>query len=397
MMFNDIRGIISFEAIAPEPESFVNRLKECPAVVTNLRCKGNRLTGDVYRSDFEDVRRTALEENVQISISERRGKIFTVRKYRLRAGLAVGFALAVLLVAYLSNVVMSIKIFGTESISDEQVEALLNGCGIRIGAFIPSIDLREAERRVVAESAEISWIGIRSSGCIIEAEITEADKPPETVPTRTPCNVVSARDAEIVSIDYVYMGMLVPMLHDGVQKGEILISGTVEDGKGGIYYTHAMGKIIGRYDEKVTFFQPYAEENQVYAETVTRKTLNFFGLKIPLYVGRNNFDRYEYDEKTSFLKIFNIQLPIGITCSEYKLYETETEEISPEKAARLLEEKINLCEKNFYEDEDIKIIGREVFFSETEEGMSAAVKYTLEGDIGVTKEIMAKEPYIPLR
>lgn len=390
-MFDNIRGVISFEAIAPEPEIFINKLRESSASITNLRCKGNKLAGDAYRSDFEDIRHIAEAEGVQLSIAKKRGGVFTVRKYRLRAGLAVGFFLAFIMVAYLSNVVMSIEVFGNETLTDKQVESLLNDCGIHIGTFIPSVDLREAERIIVSESEEISWIGIRSSGCIIEAEITETDKPPEMIPTRTPCNVVSAKDAEIVEIHDIYMGMLIPMLHDGVKKGDLLISGTVEDGKGGVYYAHAMGKIIGRYNEKVTFFQPYSEETLRYTEKVTRKTLNFFGLKIPLYVGRNNFEQYEYDEKTSFLKIFNIQLPVGIVYSEYKLYETEIEEISPEKAEQLLEEKINLCEKNFYYDNDMKIIGREVYFSETDKGMTAAVKYTLEGDIGVTREIMAKK------
>ena len=389
-MFDNIRGVISFEAIAPEPEIFINNLKASSVSVTNLRCKGNKLAGEAYWSDLEDIRHIAEADGVQMSISKKRGGVFTVRKYRLRAGLAVGFFLAVILVAYLSNVVMSIEVFGNETITDKQVESLLNDCGIHIGTFIPSVDLREAERIIVSESEEISWIGIRSSGCIIEAEITEADNPPEMIPTRTPCNVVSAKDAEIVAIHDIYMGMLIPMLHDGVKKGDLLISGTVEDGKGGVYYAHAMGKIIGRYDEKVTFYQPYSEEKLQYTEKITRKTLNLFGLKIPLYVGRNNFEHYEYDEKVSFLKIFNIQLPVGIMYSEYKLYDTETEEISQEKAVQLLEEKISLCEKNFYSDEDMKIIGREVFFSETEEGMTAVVKYTLEGNIGVTKEIMAR-------
>lgn len=389
-MFDNIRGVISFEAVAPEPEIFINNLKESSVSVTNLRCKGNRLAGDVYRSDFEDLRQTAEAAGVQISVSQKRGGVFTVRKYRLRAGLAVGFFLALILAAYLSNIVMSIEIFGNDTLSDAQVEALLNDCGIHIGTFIPSVDLREAERKIVSVSEEISWIGIRSSGCMIEAEITEADKPPEMISTRTPCNVVSAKDAEIVAINYIYMGMLIPMLHDGVKKGDLLISGTVEDGKGGVYYAHAMGEIIGRYDEKVTFFQPYFEEQIKYTEKITRKTFNFFGLKIPLYIGRNNFDSYEYDERSSFIKIFNIQLPIGVVYSEYKLYETEEAEIIPEKAAQLLENKIIHCEKNFYENKDIKIIGREVYFSETDEGMTAAVKYTLEGNIGETKEIMAK-------
>lgn len=389
-MFDNIRGVVSFEAIAPEPEIFINNLRESSASVTSLRCKGNKLTWEAYWSDLENIKQIAESDGVQLSVAKKRGGVFTVRKYRLRAGLIAGFFLALMLVIYLSNIVMSIEIFGNETITDKQVESLLNDCGIHIGTFIPSVDLREAERRIVSESEEISWIGIRSSGCMIEAEITETDKPPEMIPTRTPCNVVSTKDAEIVEIHNIYMGMLIPMLHDGVKKGDLLISGTVEDGKGGVYYAHAMGEIIGRYDEKVTFFQPYSEEKLEYKEKITRKTLNFFGLKIPLYVGKNNFENYEYDEKTSFLKIINIQLPVGIMYSEYKLYDTEIVDITPEKAERLLEEKIKLCEKNFYEDEEITVIDREVYFSETEEGMTAAVKYTLEGNIGVTKEIMAK-------
>lgn len=281
-MFDNIRGVISFEAIAPEPEVFVNNLKASSVSVTNLKCKGNKLSGDAYWSDFEDIKQIAEDDGVQLSIAKKRGGVFTVRKYRLRAGLAVGFFLAVIMVAYLSNVVMSIEVFGNETLTDKQVESLLNDCGIHIGTFIPSVDLREAERIIVSESEEISWIGIRSSGCIIEAEITEADKPPEMIPTRTPCNVVSAKDAEIVEIHDIYMGMLIPMLHDGVKKGDLLISGTVDNGKGGVYYAHAMGKIIGRYDENVTFYQPYSEEKLRYTEKVTRKTLNFSELKFPL-------------------------------------------------------------------------------------------------------------------
>ncbi|MDE6709481.1 MAG: sporulation protein YqfD, partial [Oscillospiraceae bacterium] len=166
-MFDNIRGVISFEAIAPEPEIFINNLKASSVSVTNLRCKGNKLAGEAYWSDLEDIRHIAEADGVQLSIAKKRGGVFTVRKYRLRAGLAVGFFLSVILVAYLSNVVMSIEVFGNETLTDKQVESLLNDCGIHIGTFIPSVDLREAERIIVSESEEISWIGIRSSGCII--------------------------------------------------------------------------------------------------------------------------------------------------------------------------------------------------------------------------------------
>lgn len=391
-MFDNMRGIVAFEAVAPETEVFINRIKESPVPVTGLRCKDGKLFGETYWTDFPLLRSIASENGVQISVCRKRGGIFTAKKYRRRSGILAGIILAAALAAYLSNTVLSIEIYGNENLTDKQIEAALNECGIRIGAFIPGIDLREAERRIVSSIDDIMWIGIRSSGCLIQAEVSEADKPPEMVAASSPCNVVSARDAQIVAIRNVHMGMLIPMLHDGVKKGDLLISGTVENGKGGVYYAHAMGEIIGRYSEKVNFSQPYSREVLRYKEKVTRKTLDFFGLKIPLYVGKNNWTQYEYDESITYLQIFNIKLPVGIVYSEYKLYETVAEEYSPDKARQLLEEKIKLYEANFYGEEDVEIIDREVFFAETGEGMSAAVKYTLEGDIGITREIMAKQP-----
>ena len=56
----------------------------------------------------------------------------------------------------------------------------------------------------------------------------------------------------------------------------------------------------------------------------------------------------------------------------------------------MLEDKIKLYEHNFFDGEDITVIDREVFFSEDGKEAKAVVKYTLESDIGVTQEIMAK-------
>lgn len=389
-MFDNIRGIITFEAVSAEPEDFLNKIRQSTAQSMDLRYKSGRIIGDVYRSDFNEIKRISEENGVQLSITQKRGSIFTVKKYRFRAGIFAGLALAAAMIFYFSNIVMSIEIFGSETLTDKQVTDILKDSGIKIGAFIPNIDFRTAEREIVSAVDSIAWIGIRSSGCTVQAEIGEMTHPPEMVPTSSPCNIISSKDAQIVDVQNVYMGMLIPMLHDGVKKGDILISGTVDNGKGGAFFVHSMGEIIGRYDEKIFFSQPRSEENIRYTDKITRKYLRFFGLDIPLYVGKNDFEEYEYDESVNYLNIFNIQIPVGIKRAEYRLYETELTEYAPEKVQELLEDKIKHYEKNFYEGEDVIILGKEVQFTETEEGMTAAVKYTLEGNIGVEREIMAQ-------
>lgn len=389
-MFDNIRGIITFEAVAPEPEVFVNTVKGSSVSVTNMRTARGKIYGDVYRADFDEVKKTAERLGAQLCIRSKRGSVFTIRKYRRRTGMLIGFAIAFAIVAYLSNVVMIVEVYGNETLSDKQVISLLEDQGIGIGAFIPSIDLREAERLITSSSDSIAWIGLRSKGCKIQAEISEMSASPEIIPTSVPCNVVSSRDAQIVEIKNVQMGMLVRMLHDGVKKGDLLISGTVEDGKGGVYYSHSMGEIIGRYTDKVVFRQPFEDERFDYGEKIVWKKLYLFGLKIPLYIGGNNFGNYEYDEETNYLKLWDISFPVGIVTSEYKTYDIDKVTYSSEQARSMLEDKIKLYEHNFFDGEDIAVIDREVFFSEDGSEAKAVVKYTLESDIGVTKEIMAK-------
>lgn len=390
-MFDNFRGIIAFEAAAPEPERFMNAVKNSAVSVSDMRVSHGKIYGKIYRADLDDVKRTAEKCGAQICVTSKRGGVFTVWKYRRRIGLAIGAVLAAAMVAYLSDVVMIVEVYGNETLSDKQVESILKDNGISVGTYIPSVDLREAERRITSSVDKIAWIGLRSKGCKIQAEISEMTDPPEMIPTSVPCNIVSSKDAQIVDIRNVHMGMLVPMLYDGVKKGDLLISGTVEDGKGGVYYAHSMGEIIGRYTEKAVFEQPFTDERFDYGEEICRKKLLFFGLKIPLYVGKNDFGSYEYDEEAEYVKLWNICLPVGIIRSNYKTYDVKQVEYSSEQARKLLEEKIKLYEYNFFDDGDITVVDREVFFSENSEKATAVVKYTLESDIGVAREIMAKQ------
>ena len=55
---------------------------------------------------------------------------------------------------------------------------------------------------------------------------------------------MAAQDAQITGIE-VHAGQLVKKIGDGVKKGDIIVSGTVDTGNGHLIKKHAMGKIIG--------------------------------------------------------------------------------------------------------------------------------------------------------
>ena len=389
-MFDNIKGVVTFEVVTSDTNRFINILKDSCIITNNVEYKNGKIIGNIYNTDFAELKQIAEICNAQISVLKKRGAVFTVQKYKKRLGLLIGFILSFLMIIYLSDVVMIIEIYGNKSISDKEVISLLNDAGIHIGSLISKQDLRKAERIVIASSEKISWVGLRSSGCKIQVEIREMDTSPEVVKKNIPCNIVSSKDAQIVAIKNVHTGMLVQMLHNGVKKGDILISGTFEDGKGGVYYVHSMGEIIGRYDEKTIFKQSLIEEKAFYTEKYNKNTIHFFGLRIPLSVKKNDFDRYEVNEEISYLKFGDIQFPIGIIKSEYRPYETQIVQYSEEQAKLILMDKITMYEHNFLNNDDLKIIERQIDFEVTNDAIYAIVKHTVEGNIGISKEIMVK-------
>lgn len=389
-MFGNIKGIIKFEAIAPDTNYFINLLKNSCITTNNIQYKKGKIIGSIYRTDFIELKKIGEKCSAQISILEKSGAIFTVQKYKKRAGLLLGFLLSLFLVMYMSNLIMIIDIYGNITITDKQILSLLNDNGIHIGTHISEIDLRNAERKILSSSDKISWIGIRARGSKLQVEINEMDSSPEIIPMNIPCNIVAAKDAQITEIRNVYSGMLVQMLNNGVKKGDLLISGVVENGKGGTYYSHSIGEIIGKYTEKVEFIQPYSDEEICFSDTITQKHLHFFGLKIPLSFVKKDFELFEYDEDITYLQLSDLQFPIGIIYSKYKPYTINEINYSAEQTKAILMDKIYMYELNFLKNDDIKILNKDIEFNETENGMHALITFTLEGNIGVSKEIIIK-------
>lgn len=391
-MRKKLLGNVYFRLFAADCGDIVNKLRATGFAVRDIRIEsGKFVTGTVSWFDLDELKAFAEDNKVQFEQLERKGVVFTVQKYRKRFGIAAGFLAAIMLIFYCSNTVLRIEVYGNESISDERVKSILADNGIRIGAFIPSLDLRDSEQRILTALDSFSWIGIRSSGCRILVDISELTEKPEIIPISTPCNVVAACDAQIVDIRNVYLGMLVPMLYDGVRKGDILISGTVDGKLDHDYFVHAMGEVIGRYDREVTFEQPYFDSVINYGSEKTKKSLYLFGLRIPLYLNKEEKFEYEYSEEIKYAQLFGLELPIGTVEAEIKPYTVDEIEYSPEQAKILLESRITLYEKNFLEGKDITVVGKKVDFTEDDGKMTVRVEYCLESDIGITQEILAKK------
>ena len=325
---------------------------------------------------------------VDVTQSREHGAAVVLKKYKKRYGLVIGFMLSVGIIAFLNDRVMMIEIGGNETISDSRIISLLEDTGISIGSRISDIDLRQAERRIKGMDKDVGWIGIRHTGSRVVVEISELTEPPEMQSKNTPCNIVASRDAQIKNVR-LYSGMLVPMVGDGVKKGDIIVSGVVDTKYGRSFYVHSIGEITGIYTEKMTFSKPLECEEYVGAGTAEKKAISIFGKRF-VYSSEGSVDgEYEYNEDETPLTLGKITFPVSRVDMHYHLLEKATVTRTEEEAEQLIGERIDRYEKNFITGNS-EIVQRDIEKSVSNGVVTFSVTYTLEGEIGVEKQIFAR-------
>lgn len=386
-MLKNIRGIIDFKVSGENVYKFINGIRDKHIVCTSQQCREGCFYGQIYRRDEKKAEDIADETGVNIEFTDRHGFRFKAMRYRFRFGIILGIIITFGFVFYCSNIVVSIEVCGNNEITREQVISALADIGIYKGRFIPDINFHSCEQKLRLSIPDIAWTGIRHTGSRIVVDVTEVTAPPEMILDDVPCNIVSAKDAQLIYAD-VYAGCLMKKIGDGIKKGDIIISGTVEDEKGNILKKHAMGNVIGIYNEEITFTQPFEESGQVYTGSeVNKKYFYFFGYRIPLFFDDTKPETYDYSESVNNFVFLGREIPLGIVNTEYNPFTYDTVTYSEDEADKILEQKTSLHEKNFYDSKGIKVLDREIEKNIKKDCMEYKIIYRLEGNIGTDHEI----------
>ena len=380
-------GFCVYSENGSDCNKFINALRNSSVQFYGLTMIHSRLYGYVRSMDFSRLCSIAESHKLVCRMQERKGVFYTTKGYHKRYGLIIGMVLSLGLISFLSDRVMIIEIGGNTSKSETHVISLLRDAGIYIGSSISDIDLRYAERQIKRMDKDIDWIGIRNTGSRVVVEIEDITNPPEMERKNTPCNIVAARDAQIKSVR-VYNGMLIPMVGDGVKKGDVIISGVVDTQYGRSYYVHSIGEITGIYSDRMTFSQPLECEETVYTGEMIRKAVNIFGLTIPLDMEKPPEGEYEYYEESFPLRLGKITFPISKKIMHYKLTDKVTVTRTQEEADAQLQERIERFESNLMND--CTITDRQVSRQVTDKAVTVTISYTLEGEIGREQQLFAR-------
>lgn len=369
-------GRVEFKGIGGYPEEMLSEILENGISVRNIRFENGEISGSVSPLDYFKLAETARKNGVRVRAGKRRGLYFTLAKYQTRTGLCVGFLGFLLFIALWQTSVQAISIEG--DVPKAQVMQILEECGIKLGAPKDSLQISNAEHRIMAEVENCAWTDVSCEGFRVNVKV-ETGVPKPDMEDDAPRNIVAARPATIIR-QIPRKGASAVSNGSGVNTGDLLVSGTVPDGRDHILFVRADAEIIGEWTESKEFFVPYNETISVAdGEQKKYKYLVCNDDVYPLFWGKAGAENSLYSEETRVVKFFGEDTVFKIKTGIYTAYTEKNITRSPDDVLSELQKQRQNYEENFYGE--YEIVNAEEHFYPQDDGIRLIVDYTVQGDI----------------
>ncbi len=333
-----LRGYVYFSVIGTYPERFINVLNKNGITYWNILPKRDKLTGYMLLYDYKNIRPYAKGASVKLRCIKKSGFPFLVKKYSIRKGVAIGAAIALAVMFFLSNFIWDIKLNGGETLSAAGIYSALEDCGLKRGVLKSSVDFEAVERKLIIKIPEIRWISINALNGIAEVEIKEEIKKPKVKKGKYPCNLTAESDG-IITKTIVNNGTCEVKKGSAVMKNQVLVSSVVKgtnEAEDKLSFVHSDGKIYADIEYKKEFIIPKKNNIMILNSSYNEKTnLNFLWTSLPLKLDCPKSEVYGEIPYEKSLVFNSVTLPIGI--SSRKIYGfTETERTRDKSFAKKL-------------------------------------------------------------
>ena len=341
----------------------------------------------VYRNDLGRVEELLKNMSIPVSISEKRGFPGFLKSVKTRPGLCLGCVIFAVINFYLSNIVWNITVDGNADFSDEQVIGFLENCGFTYGSFIPDVDFDALNSKIMAYNPDVAWISVNMDGTTASVQMTEAKHGEEhKIPEGIYANIIASEDGQISDI-FVNGGQPSVAPGDIVKKGDLLVSGVIPLRDGGVRFSYPRGEVFAKTERKVTARIESVIDKKIYTgKKRSDHCLKIFNYSLNLLVnGRKNYKNYDKIERSERIILFGMYpLPVWLSETEYREYESVPVSLSSAEATALAEETLRRESDSVLEN--CELLKKTVFFSAGEDGISIEYRYLVLTDIALPVE-----------
>ena len=258
----------------------------------------------------QELKRIAAKTGAKISFSDRRGLPLRLKFFLRRPGIALGAVLAVITISFLSDRIWVLSTSGSELYSREEIFAAAEELGVFIGADYDDFDPVSAGRLMMLKLPEVSWVSINNDGIFTEILLKDREKPPEMEESSQGIwNIVASKPGVIVSVE-AKEGLPTVKKGDVVMPGDLCVTGIWQNKYGYTFLSPSYGKVMAQVQENFSVTVPDRETVLRELETVTKRHLEVFGLKIPLSLSHGDFELSSSETRERKLTLLGMELPI---------------------------------------------------------------------------------------
>lgn len=226
-LFRYLLGYCVIEIKGLLPEKCVNIMLARGVPVWDIRRAGACvMRAAVAYHALGRAREAAQQSGCVIVEKRRRGLPYLCVRMWRRKALLLGCLLVLLGSAVSTRIVWTIEIEGTEKIEEEDIQRILTRCGLKQGAWIPGIDRKQIEDKLLLAMPGIAWAGLSIDGVNATMKVVEAVPVPPMEDRSVPRDIIAAREG-IIERMIVLEGAAQVKEGDYVSKGQLLVSGTI--------------------------------------------------------------------------------------------------------------------------------------------------------------------------
>ncbi len=379
-------GYVKFSAHGGFCERFVNLCDNQKINIRSLGFNNEKLEGFVSAKDYKKLRPIAKKSGMKLCCVSKHGLPFFVFKKRNRVGLLIGAVFFAVFMCIMSLFIWNVETIGSEKISSEEILFAAKELGLKEGSFRPKTDVHALSDGLITKfGGRLLWAAVNVNGSRAVIEVRDYIEKPESKTYSDPCNIVADFDGLLLSLE-VFNGTKANSEGNGVKKGDLLISGIVENRDFSSSFHEARGKITALHKSEISLLVPSKSSFKKYTHEKNVFFLRFFWFKIPLGIFKKdeNFEEFESEKK---LTLNGMTLPFSVIKKTRVYFEEKSEEtgFELERAADAL------TVSGFEKYKNTLVLKTKFMLSKTKEGVLANSKSECIDFIGKKQKLLITE------
>ncbi|MBD5467152.1 MAG: sporulation protein YqfD [Lachnospiraceae bacterium] len=388
--FERMRATVRIDVKGNAKERYLNmcRARHFPVWDVTSDKENDVITMCMNREDFLESKSAIRKTGVKVSVKEKSGLPFLLKKINKRRVFVAGALLGVLFLLMMMRSIWAFQFEGTKRITDEQIVDYLESRGVTIGTPIRELDYEELEQGLREQFPEITWASVSQRGTTLLIRIREREYTESLQRYDDRTDIVADVDGVIVSM-IVKEGVPYVQKGDVISEGDILVGGAVpiydENSEiSGYHYYHAQADILVETSQRYTDTLSLSYEKKVYTgKEALIVSLGAFDARVVLGNGLSS-PSVESQSKSYQLRLFRyLQLPFFAQITRQNAYEWQLSYYTKEEAQELL---LSGLEKYLRElsEKGVQIIAKDVKIIKNGMSMEITADITMRKLVGVS-------------